>query len=266
MSGMPVSRPSTGAIAVAGLLVGFAIASAQAPPLAPNAFGALGMYPARLTCADLPTFSAPRIEHRLTTAFDGDGRLRRAFAAPDTLVLPGGMGAGLQVGQRFFVRRLLAGTERRVPTVTRPGVVHTAGWISIVAADPDAAIARIDHACDGFIAGDYLEPFAPTPMPAVVATPGPPTFEGLGRLLFGTDGRRSFANGDLVVINRGAVHGVTAGARLSVFRDAKTAGPLVPIGQVIVLTTGAETATVIADRVRDALAAGDWVAPQAPPK
>lgn len=255
-------------LAIAGLWAVVATAAAQAPAPAPGAppgaFGVLGMYPQRLTCADLPTFSPPRIEHRLTTAQDGNGALRRAFAAPDSLIVPGGMGAGLQVGQRFFVRRLLPSATHATPSTTRPGVVHTAGWISIVGADTNAAVAHIDHACDGFQAGDYLEPFAPTPMPPAVAPPGPPTFEGMGQLLFGNDGRRSFANGDLIVVNRGATHGVTAGARLSIYRDVKTGGPLVPVGQAIVLTTGADTATVIADRVRDVLMAGDFVALQAP--
>jgi hypothetical protein len=96
-------------------------------------------------------------------------------------------------------------------------------------------------------------------MPTAIAGAGETKFDDMGQLLFGNDGRRSFANGDIIVINRGSQHGVTAGARLAVFRDVKTGGPLVPVGQAIVLTVGADTATVIADRVRDSLAAGDWV-------
>jgi hypothetical protein len=140
--------------------------------------------------------------------------------------------------------------------------VHTAGWVTIVGADSFAALARIDHACDGFIKGDYLEPFTASSMPSTVAAPGDTTFDDMGRLLFGNDGRRSFANGDIIVINRGSQHGVTAGARLGVYRDVKSGGPLVPVGQAIVLTVGADTATVIADRVRDSLSAGDWVGMQ----
>jgi transcriptional regulatory protein LevR len=36
------------------------------------------------------------------------------------------------------------------------------------------------------------------------------------------------------------------------------------VGQAIVLTVGADTATVIADQVRDALSSGDWIALQVP--
>lgn len=243
------------------LMVGVAN-GAIAQTLPANAFGTLGMYPKRLSCSDLPTFSEPRPTHRLAAAHEGDGKLRRQFAAPDTLMIPGGTTAGLQVGQQFFVRRLLMSPTHEKPSAKAPGTVHTAGWVTIVGADSFAALARIDHACDGFLKGDYLEPFTAAAMPAAVAAPGDASFDDMGRLLFGNDGRRSFANGDLIVINRGSTHGITAGSRLGVFRDVKSGGPLVPVGQAIVLTVGEDTATVIADRVRDSLTAGDWVGVQ----
>ena len=238
--------------------MGTTVATAQAP-LPPSAFGALGMYPKRLSCADVPTFSAPRPTHRLVAAHEADAKLRRSYAAPDTLMIPGGTSAGLEVGQQFFVRRLLLAPTRQKPSQTAPGTVHTAGWITVIGSDSFAALARIDHACDGFLKGDFLEPFSAAPMPTAIAAPGDPKFDDMGQLLFGNDGRRSFANGDMIVINRGAQHGVTAGARLAIYRDIRAGGPLVPVGQAIVLTVGEDTATVIADRVRDALTAGDWV-------
>jgi hypothetical protein len=242
------------------VMVGIATSAAVAQePLPPSAFGTLGMYPKRLSCADLPVFSSPQPTLRLTAAHESDAMLRRAFSAPDTLSIPGGTSAGVQTGQQFFVRRLLISPNHEKPSATAPGMVHTAGWITIIGSDSFSALARIDHACDHFIKGDYLEPFTPAPMPAAVAGPGTPRFDNMGQLLFGNDGRRSFANGDLMIINRGSVHGLTAGARLSVYRDTKNGGPLVPVGHAIVLTVAGETATVIADRVRDALTAGDWV-------
>lgn len=242
------------------VMVGIGAAAAVAQePLPPNAFGALGMYPKRLSCADLPVYSSPAPVHRLTAAHEGDARLRRAFAVPDTLTLPGGTTAGLQTGQQYFVRRLLLGPNHEKPSVALPGIVHTAGWVTVIGSDSFSALARIDHACDSFQSGDYLEPFTPSAMPTAVAAPGTTQFTDMGQLLFGNDGRRSFANGDLIVINRGSTHGLTAGARLSVFRDTKRGGPLVPVGHAIVLTVAGDTATIIADRVRDALAAGDWV-------
>jgi hypothetical protein len=236
---------------------------AQAP-LAPSAFGDLGMYPKRLSCADLPVFSEPQPAHRLPAAHEGDAKLRRAFAAPDTLLIAGGTSVGIEPGQQFFVRRVMLSPDHAKPSLTAPGMVKTAGWITVTASDGFSAIARIDHACDHFLKGDYLEPFTATPMPTALASDGAAQFTDMGRLLFGTDGRRSFANGDLIVVNRGSSHGLTAGARLTIFRDPKTAGPLVEVGRAIVLAVGGETATVIADRVRDALYAGDWVGTQAP--
>jgi hypothetical protein len=238
--------------------IGTTTAGAQ-EPLPPSAFGTLGMYPKRLSCADLPVFSSPRPTHRLAAAHEADGKLRRAFAPPDTLMFPGGTSVGLQTGQQFFVRRLLVSPNHEKPSAAVPGMVHTAGWVTIIGSDSFSALARIDHACDHFIQGDYLEPFTPAPMPTAVAALGSPRFDNMGRLLFGNDGRQSFANGDLMVINRGSVHGLTAGARLSIYRDTKIGGPLVLVGHAITLTVAGDTATVIADRVRDALAAGDWV-------
>ncbi len=241
------------------VLVGLGATTAMAQaPLSPNAFGTLGMYPKRLSCADLPVFSAPEPVHRLTAAHEPDAKLRRAFSTPDTLMILGGTTAGLQPGQQFFVRRLLLSPNHQKPSIEVPGTVHTAGWVTIIGADASSALARIDYACDHFIKDDYLEPFTSTALPTSVAAPGTPRFADMGRLLFGNDGRRSFANGDLIVINRGSAHGLTAGARLSIFRNTKDGTPLVPVGHAIVLTVGGDTATVIADRVRDALTAGDW--------
>jgi hypothetical protein len=247
------------------VLVTVAVApSAAQAPLPPGAFGSLGMYPKRLSCADLPVFGALPPAHRLAAAHEGDAKLRGTYAVPDTLMLPGGTTVGFQPGQQFFVRRLLISPDRTEPSSTTPGTVHTAGWITVTASDDFSALARIDYACDGFLEGDYLEPFTPAPLPAALATDGTNQFNDMGRLLFGTDGRRSFANGDLIAVNRGSAHGYTAGARLSIFRDPKTGGPLVEVGRAIVLTVSGDTSTVIADRVRDALYAGDWVGTQAP--
>ena len=68
----------------------------------------------------------------------------------------------------------------------------------MTASDDFSALAHIDYACDGFVQGDYLEPFAPAAdARRRVAADGAPQFNDMGQLLFGTDGRRSFANGDL---------------------------------------------------------------------
>ena len=157
------------------VLCAFVIAAAVAPaaaqePLPPGAFGSLGMYPKRLTCADLPAYSEPRPTHRIPSAHEPDAKLRRAFSQPDTLVIPGGTRVGLQTGQQFFVRRVIPNVQRSKPMPWAPATIHTAGWITVTTVDDFSALARIDHACDGFLAGDYLEPFTPSPLPA--GTPG----------------------------------------------------------------------------------------------
>jgi hypothetical protein len=85
------------------------------------------MYPKRLSCSDVPTYSAPRPVHRLVAAHEGDAKLRRAYSAPDTLMIPGGTGAGLEVGQQYFVRRLLLAPSRQKPSQTCPVCTPPAG-------------------------------------------------------------------------------------------------------------------------------------------
>ena len=86
----------------------------------------------------------------------------------------------------------------------------------------------------------------------------------MGHLIFGTDGRRSFANGNLIVVNRGTSHGLTAGARFSSSAIRRRPGRWSRSASAIVLAVAGDTSTVIADRVRDVLYAGDWVGTQAP--
>ena len=144
-----------------------------------------------------------------------DGQSRRAFATPDTLTLPGGTTAGLQTGQQFFVRRLLLGNNHRKPTVDRPRhgahrrLGHHHRLRQLRGPGPHRPCVRRLH---------------PGRLPRALHAGadarrrwprrGTPQFDDMGQLMFGNDGRRSFANGDLIILNRGSAHGLTAGARL----------------------------------------------------
>src|SRR5205085_918302 len=148
------------------------------------------------------------------------------------LILDGGTKAGVRLNQQFFVRR----TSRLGPEMNgMPGVVRTLGWIKVVAVNDTTAIAVVDHACDGIIAGDYLETFNAPRVPASAERNDPagePNFTNLGRVLVGNEDRQVIGGGDFVLIDRGSNDGVTMGARFAVYRDVKMEGmPLAAIGE-----------------------------------
>ena len=73
-------------------------------------------------------------EHLLAGTRDWLHQDQREPAMPDTLAIPGGTGAGLQVGQQFFVRRLLTAPNREKPLAVSQEEAASAkrvrsGWV-----------------------------------------------------------------------------------------------------------------------------------------
>jgi hypothetical protein len=205
-----------------------------------------------------------------------DSAMRDLLGPGDTLVISGGSNAGLQSGQRYFVRRHV--TSRGNASVL-PVTIHTAGWVQILGVDTMLATATVLHACDGILLDDYLEPFAP-PMIAAKPLPGTtPHYENMGRIMTGKEGLQTAGgSAQLMTIDRGSSAGVAVGQRFLVFRDKRsehveTAGksrefeamdgrlPLVQIGEVLVIAVRANDATVQILGAKDAIATGDLIAP-----
>jgi hypothetical protein len=69
----------------------------------------------------------------------------------------------------------------------------------------------------------------------------------------------------LMVIDRGADHGIRAGQRLTLFRrrPGRGARPTV-VGDAIVVAVRSDSATIRVERAIDAISSGDWAAPQGP--
>jgi hypothetical protein len=233
-------------------------AHAQLPITATEIRQAVRNYASELACGARATAIPPAAVVRI-----GHGREhgKTLFGPGDPIIVLGGTSQGLRVGQDYFVRRV---TQDRftepgsdgVPTIS----IHTAGWIRIVEAAPDAAIATITRACGGMQEGDYLEPFE---MPVVPATAQgtEPDYANPGRLLLGDDRRQMGATGDLMVFDRGSDHGVRNGQRLTIFRQTVGgAGPVVRVGNATAMIVSAETTVVRIDRTTDAIYVGDFVA------
>ena len=228
-----------------------------APPPAPI-YGPRTVIPASLACVDVPVTAHQAAPLHIAAPHTGDAH--EFSYRDDVVVLNGGTPEGLMPGQRFFARRLLPPRSGAPVSEFDPGLVHTAGWLTVIAADEHSALARIDYACDAVAAGDYLEPYVEPTLPEAVATATESDFSNLARVLQGRDRHESFGAGDFLSINRGASQNITAGTRVAFYRDRRNGTPLVEIGTGIVMEVSPDTAKVVVDRARVVVQEGDYVA------
>ncbi len=64
----------------------------------------------------------------------------------------------------------------------------------------------------------------------------------------------------MMVIDRGIMQGVQRGQRLTIFRRSKPDRPVVTIGDGIIVSVRADSATIRIERATDAVSIGDMVA------
>lgn len=192
-----------------------------------------------------------------------DGRARIMYSPTDLLVVDGGTGAGVQLGQEYFVRR---GVRFGMPYSVVPSTSSTVAWIRIVAVNDSTAIASVQHQCDSIQRDDYLDPFVMPQVPAATdanAAEGELDFTMMAHVVGGSEHRDLGGAGDLMVMDRGSSQGVATGARFAVYRDVKVGGvPLAPIGEAVVVTAGQSNSVVRLTRTRDAVQAGDYLVPR----
>ena len=235
-----------------------AAAAAQTPSGAPNPEVAVAR-PSELACAPRAAWGAPTDPIRLVAS--DEGQATRMYAPGDAIVVKGGISRGLEVGQEYFVRRQLR------PLVASPAeygsipnVLHTAGWLRIVDVEQTMAIAVVSQACDAFLRGDYLVPFALPEIPTVTPV-SEGDYEAPARILFGEDGGFQAGVHRFMVIDRGRNDGIVPGQRFTIFRDTVgDTGPLTSLGEAFAVLVNADTATIRLFGTRDAIHAGDGVA------
>jgi hypothetical protein len=199
---------------------------------------------------------------------------RDLLAQPDVLVISGGSNAGVQAGQRYFVRRVLTSLS----DTSRPATIHTAGWVQIQGVDTMVSTATIVHACDGILLDDYLEPFVEPMVPARPLSGNVPQYENMGHIMTGIEGLHTAGVGNYMTIDRGTDAGVVVGQRFLVFRDKRnlrveTTGrstafaelvkqsPLVEIGEALVVAVRPVDSTVRITIAKTAITTGDLIAP-----
>ncbi|MGE3190078.1 MAG: hypothetical protein AB7N90_10390, partial [Vicinamibacterales bacterium] len=240
------------ALALAGAVLAATPVVAQAPAdrLVPMTLTA-----EMLACADTPAIAPAPDAPRGVAAQAPD--YRASYVRGDVLVLDAGTDAGLEPGQQYFVRRTLPAASGAPASPEHPGALRTAGWVTLTAVDAATALARVDTACAPIEPGDYLVPYAPPALPAALGPDGPPAFDRMAQVLFGTDRRQQFAVGDIFTIDQGSDAGLTAGTRLVFFRDRRNGTPLVEVGDGAVLAVAPHAATVVLSRQRDVVESGD---------
>ena len=212
-----------------------------------------------LACAPGMVFEQPPTPLRVTGG--QDSFVRRTYAPGDLVTINAGTDNGIDVGQEYYVRRVQA-AERRPVNRANPATVRTAGWIRIYAVDTQMSLATVVHACDTIDVDDFLEPFVLPTVTTPEETAGvKPQRGNYGRIVLGTDRRRSFGKGDFFIADRGSDHGVTVGARFVVYRDKRQAENfLYDIGEAVAVDVRPETSTLRVTVSRDAFLAGDYVA------
>ena len=215
-----------------------------------------------VACAPPTSFDLQNDKLRITGSQDTVPRT--VFGEKDLLVLNGGAGSDVQLGQRYFIRRpIYFGTTRMT---ARPEGMLTLGWVRIVAVNDATAIAAVEHFCSAIFSGDMLQPFVRPSLPADAdqdVASGKPDFSSLGRVLFGVENHSTGGGGDLMLIDRGSDQGVTPGARFAVYRDVRAPGvPLSSVGEGIVVSIGKTMSLARITRSRDAIVTGDYVVPR----
>lgn len=235
------------------LLAAVLIASAAAGQPAPTTLKGDAL---TLACAPRGAYEAPgsriAIGGSLTNA-------QGVFAPWHRLVVNAGTEEGVETGKDYYVRRVVP--EREIPEkgAKRVVAIMTIGWVHIDEAQSHRAIASVRHECDGIAPGDFLEPFSvpavPTPLP-----PGTADYSEPGLVLFGVERATIGGSGSMFVIDRGSNQGIRPGQRVTIFR-ASTPGPNVIVARGTAMLVDADLTTIRVQDMRDAVLAGDKVAP-----
>jgi hypothetical protein len=213
----------------------------------------------RLACAPMNGETAPAPPLKIL-----GGRVpgRLMFGPGEQVVVSGGPAQGLQVGQDYFIRRAVK--DRFTPALPdfTPNSVHTTGWLHIVDVQGTMSVATITHACDAVFEGDYLEPFAAPAAPVQPANAtAQPDFTSPGRIVMADERRQMGYPGLLMLVNRGADHGVQAGQAMTIFRPTLNGqGPVQRIGTATVVSVYPQLSIVRIDGIRDAVFVGDLAA------
>lgn len=210
-----------------------------------------------LECAPLSLPAAPASALLVVGGTSGN---RIMFGPGDAFVINAGRAQGIKAGQEYFVRRVIPDNLSPVPEKKRPVNVHTAGWVRIVDVADHAAVASVVQACDGILAGDYLDPYSEAVVPEPAAE-GQPDFAHPLQIVMGDEMRQTGGAGSLMLVDGGSDAGVTPGQQVTIYRQAVVDGaPSAAIGTGEILSVRPKTALLRIATSHQAVYVGDYVA------
>ena len=167
--------------------------------------------------------------------------------------------------QQYFVRRLFSRPNRSHDKL--PHMVHTAGWVHIVAVNETMSIARPDHLCGEIRTDDFLEPFEAPALPdGDIFTPvtrGEQDFKNYSKVIAGPSDRLAAGAGEFIAIDHGADRDITVGSHFAIWRDLQAAGmPLTAVGEATAVSVGPSRSMLLVTRSRDAVFKNDIIVPR----
>jgi hypothetical protein len=186
---------------------------------------------------------------------------RQLFGPNDVLLLDVGSDMGMKPGDNYIVRRRFQVGDKSLSFKKQPTYGgQAAGLVQVVDASPESSVAVVVYACAEFMAGDGLAPFEPLPVLTAEAA-GEPQFDDPAHIVFGELGRATGTANQLMVIDRGYSQGVVRGQRVTIFRRSlATGGPVVRVGDGVIVAIRPQSATIRIDRANDAVDVGTLVA------
>ena len=212
----------------------------------------------RMSAACAPVGSAVPSNAPIVFALEAESRM--LYYAGERVTVSSGAKQGMQIGQRFFVRRPLT-------LYGEPRGEQTAGWLRIVETRESSSTAVVDFSCDAIAIGDHLEPFGGQELPRDIdrtnAT-GTLDFSKSATVLFGNDGRQLAGGRDFVLANMGKKNGVTPGTRYAVYHGLiDHREPTGSFGEAVVVSVSGDKSLLRITEAHDAVMYGDTLVPRA---
>lgn len=204
---------------------------------------------------------------------------RTFLADGEQLYLSGGSDRGVKVGDRFVVLKV---AQRKLkhpdPAQKEPlgDVVQQVGVVRVTQVNPSGSIALIEKSMDSIEVGYHVAPFVEpanlVAAPRADITGVVPIQEPSARIVFARDNHEHTANGEMLIIDRGAKDGLKVGDVLLCARrqawdtgsgeskkDAAGEATTYYIGQVVVVRTDDASATARILRTTQEMMPGDTI-------
>jgi hypothetical protein len=185
---------------------------------------------------------------------------RQLMGPGDVLRIDVGEKQGITNGQNYVVRRKFQIGDRSASKKEATFAEEAAGLIQILDVQTETASALVVYVCGELVAGDTVEPYMPQPAFFAVSD-GMPRFDETARITAGEGGRSAATAGQMMAIDRGIMQGVQRGQRVTIFRRQQgVEGLPLTIGDGVIVSIRADSATIRIERATDAITVGDLVA------